>query len=362
MRKYPLFIILILSLLIVSIPGAVISIRDRSFTYPAAAVMIQTIKNGQLMRIIGASDPGATDPGAVAAAAIREARGSQSTAVSDAPEATEAKAKSAGNTVSEGNQEKSEKTDDQDIVKEPKEAKTETNEIDKDAEDETDDNPAETENEEDEDNVDDPEDEPEEEALKEFTTVGNDYFEDACLVGDSRVQGLGLYSDLPATNYGIVSMQLYRVFDKRVISTDAGKVTIPEALAMGTQYGKIYLGFGLNEMGWGNDEMFAEYYYGLIDYIKAVQPDAIIYIMGLIHVTEREEQSSSLYTNEKINHRNELLKEIAENEHVYYLDLNEVFTDENGRLAAEDSFDGIHIKAGAIDKWADYLRTHAIED
>ena len=108
MRKYPLFIILILSLLIVSIPGAVISIRDRSFTYPAAAVMIQTIKNGQLMRIIGASDPGATDPGAVAAAAIREARGSQSTAASDAPEATEAKAKSAGNTVSEGNQEKSE--------------------------------------------------------------------------------------------------------------------------------------------------------------------------------------------------------------------------------------------------------------
>ena len=363
MKKYPLFIIIILSILTVSLPGAIISIRDMNFTYPAAAVMIQTIKNGQLMRVIGASDPGGSDPGAVALA-IKEAQDKQKGAGTD--EKTEAASEDTSEAYTET--ESREDTEDasvsadaakgnEDILEESDDESSEDDKEDGGDEDTDDEDGTEEATEADE--ADEDEDDGE---LKEFTTVSNNYFEDACFIGDSRVQGLGLYSDLPATNYGIVGMQLYRVFDKKVISTDMGKVTITDMLAGEPKYGKIYLGFGLNEMGWGNNDMFAEYYYGLIDYIKAVQPDAIIYVMGLIHVTEREEQSSSLYTNAKINERNELLREIAENEHVYYLDLNEVFTDENGRLASEDSFDGIHIKAGAIDKWAEYLRTHAIVD
>ncbi len=193
-----------------------------------------------------------------------------------------------------------------------------------------------------------------------FTTVGDDYFIDACFAGDSRVQGLGMYSGLPAVNYGVVGVQLYKVFDKKAIKTELGKITIPEALGGPVQYGKIYLGFGLNEMGWGNEEMFAEYYYYLIDYLKAVQPDAIIYLMGVIHVTAGEEARSPLYQNNLIDVRNETIRQVAQNERVIFLDLNEVFTDENGNLPEADSFDGVHIKANAIYKWSDYLKKHAI--
>ena len=157
-------------------------------------------------------------------------------------------------------------------------------------------------------------------------------------------------------------MTLVGVFSKKAIQTDAGKVTIPEALALGPQFGKIYMKFGLNELGWGTDEQFADYYYSFIDYTKSVQPDAIIYVMGILHVTAAEERKSSTFTNEKINHRNEVIKEVAENEHVIYLDVNEVFTDEEGCMPEGDTFDGIHVKADAIGKWADYLKTHAVEE
>ena len=348
MRKRPLFIILIITVLLVSIPGAMISIQDMNFSYPAAAVMIQTIKNGQLSRLIPITG-NPSDPDAAVEAALEQAeamRGVPIPAVS-----ADAAAPAEGGTEA------------------PTETEESTEEGEEHSEDEdSDDEDHDDEDDEDHDHEDDEEDEEHEDendedgdGLKEFTTVDDDYFEDACFIGDSRVQGLGLYSDLPATNYGVVGLSLSRVFDKK-IDTEIGKATIPEALAMGRQYGKIYLKFGLNELGWGTDEQFANYYYGLIDYIKAVQPDAIIYVMGLLHVTEGEEQKSSVFTNEHINHRNEVIKEVTENEHVYYLDVNEVFTDEYGRMPSEDSFDGIHVKADAIGKWVDYLKTHAIED
>ncbi len=335
MKKCPLFIIIVVTVLLVSIPGLIISIRDKNFTYPAAAVMIQEIKNGNLTGIFGKSKSGAEDPDAIAAEAIKKAEDLRK-------QAGEGEAEKAEDKPEEATEEKETPTEaEEEVTEEEKSDEEDSDEDSEDSEDEDEDHEPDTE-------------------YGDFVTVDDDYFEDACFIGDSRVQGLGLYSGLPATNYGVVSMTILGVFDKKAIPTDAGKVTIPEALAMGPQYGKIYLKFGINEIGYGNDETFANYYYSFIDYIKAVQPDAIIYVMSILHVTESEERKSSVFTNEKINHRNEVIKEVAENEHVIYLDVNEVFTDEYGRMPEEDSFDGIHVKADAINKWADYLKTHAI--
>ncbi|MBQ7583516.1 MAG: hypothetical protein IJT24_02800 [Lachnospiraceae bacterium] len=337
MKKYPLFIIIVVTVLLVSLPGFIICIRDKDFTYPAAAVMIQNIKNGNLSELTGISASGEDDPDEAAAEALRRA------------EELRKQAEEADKTE-DGTEEETEE--------ETEEAASKETEEETEAEDSDDEDP---ENEEDsEDNEDGEDDDDEDDDESEFTTVDDDYFEDACFIGDSRVQGLGLYSGLPATNYGIVSMTIVGVFSKKAIATDIGKVTVPEALALGPQYGKIYMKFGINELGYGTDEKFAEYYYSFIDYVKAVQPDAIIYVMSILHVTESEERKSTTFTNEKINRRNEVIKEVAENEHVYYLDVNEVFTDEYGCMPEEDSFDGIHVKADAIKKWADYLKTHAI--
>ena len=341
MKRYPLFLILTLSIITVTIPGLILCIRDKSFSYPPAAVMIQEIKHGNLVSLPGLKGSASDDPDAMAAAALKEAENLRK----NNPEA---------GTGEEASQESAMKEHKAEEKKEEASAEKDTEE-EKTGEEKT-------EEDEDEEASEEEEEESDEGDNGEFVTVDDDYFEDACFVGDSRIQGLGLYSGLPATNYGVVSMTLVGVFSKKAIQTDAGKVTIPEALALGPQFGKIYMKFGLNELGWGTDEQFADYYYSFIDYTKSVQPDAIIYVMGILHVTAAEERKSSTFTNEKINHRNEVIKEVAENEHVIYLDVNEVFTDEEGCMPEGDTFDGIHVKADAIGKWADYLKTHAVEE
>ncbi len=210
-----------------------------------------------------------------------------------------------------------------------------------------------------------PEEEEEPEVLNDpshpdFQTVGEDYFLDACFIGDSRTQGFGLYSGVETTIYAKQGLQLYRVFQDKVVPSPAGKLTIPEALASGVQFKKIYLMFGLNELGWGNNEMFADEYYDLIDVIKALQPDAVVYVQQIIHVTKSKDRDSSVFTNERIDARNEVLREVAANEHVYYLELNEVFTDEDNCLPSNYASDGIHLSAQYISVWKDYLLTHAI--
>lgn len=340
MKRYPLFLILTLSIITVTIPGLILCIRDKSFSYPPAAVMIQEIKHGNLVSLPGLKGSASDDPDAMAAAALKEAENLRK----NNPEAGTGEEASQESAMKE--HKAGEKKEEASAEKDTEEEKTEEEK---------------TEEAEDEEASEEEEEESDEGDNGEFVTVDDDYFEDACFVGDSRIQGLGLYSGLPATNYGVVSMTLVGVFSKKAIQTDAGKVTIPEALALGPQFGKIYMKFGLNELGWGTDEQFADYYYSFIDYTKSVQPDAIIYVMGILHVTAAEERKSSTFTNEKINHRNEVIKEVAENEHVIYLDVNEVFTDEEGCMPEGDTFDGIHVKADAIGKWADYLKTHAVE-
>ena len=193
-----------------------------------------------------------------------------------------------------------------------------------------------------------------------WQTVGDDYFLDACFIGDSRMKGFGMYSGLTTTTYAKVGLQLYKIFDDRIVDTVYGKLTVPEALASNIKFNKIYLMFGLNEMGSGNNEQFAQNYYQLIDAIKALQPQAIIYIQQIIHVSAGKQESQPVFANSAIDERNEVLRRVASDEHVYYLELNEVFTDEYGNLPEGYSFDGVHIAASSMQIWKDYLKTHAI--
>lgn len=336
---------LIVTAVLISIPGLYMNISAGSFSHPAAAVTIHAVKNREIEQmapepladLLGLHNSKADIPDEINAVIEASSR----TSGSHKTDSTVSGDDVAANGEGEENID-------------PDETGSGVGE--------TDEEDSEEEGSYDEDEDEDEDDEEEEDTYpKEFTTVDDDYFTDAVFLGDSRVQGLGLYSDLPAVNYGVVSMQLYKVFERKAISTELGKVTVPEKLTMDPPYGKVYLKFGLNELGWGNNGLFEEYYYTLIDYIKAVEPDAVIYVMSVIHVTAAEQASSSVFNNDAIDKRNEVLKEIAENEHVYYLDLNEVFTGEDGCLPAEDSFDGIHIRSQAMYKWVDYLKTHAIE-
>ncbi len=196
----------------------------------------------------------------------------------------------------------------------------------------------------------------------EFTEVDEDYFCDALFIGDSRTVGLSEYCeplDERATFYAKVSLTIYDVMKKSFVPDGNDKITVDEALS-NNQFAKIYIMLGLNEIGTGTPETFAEQYGLVLDRIRELQPDAIIYIQGIMHVTEKKSSRDKYFNNDNINARNEAIAQFADNKTVFYMDMNEAVDDENGNLLAELTFDDVHLKASSYQRWYDFLLGHGI--
>ena len=196
----------------------------------------------------------------------------------------------------------------------------------------------------------------------EFTPVDEDYFTDALFIGDSRTVGLSEYCeplDERATFYAKVSLTIYGALNKPFIKTDSGTITVDEALSK-NRFGKIYIMLGLNEMGTGTVETFTEEYASVIDRIRELQPDALIFIQGIMHVSEKKSRQDKYFNNPNINERNEALAQLADNKTIFYMDMNEAVDDENGNLIAELSFDDVHLKASSYQRWYEFLLNHGI--
>lgn len=193
-----------------------------------------------------------------------------------------------------------------------------------------------------------------------WKTVDEDYFKDALFIGDSRQQGFGLFSGIEDTTvYAQKSYVISKASTLPIVQTPIGKITLADALAIQQhKFKKIYIMFGLNEMGSYNADQVDQYYYNLIDYIKKMQPGATIYIESIIHVTAQKAQSTPIFDNAKIDERNEHLKNVAKNEKIVYLNLNNVLTDEDGNLFADAASDGVHLKGEYIQIWKEYLMEH----
>jgi len=207
---------------------------------------------------------------------------------------------------------------------------------------------------------------PEDPTQYDFIEVGDDYFNDALFIGDSRQQGFGLYSGMDnITVYADRGYQIYDTSTKAVIDSPAGKLTVYDALAVNQhKFKKVYIMFGVNEMtGGASHDVMTKYYYSLIHEVKRMQPDAIIYLEGVFHVTKELSDNRPNISNTRINEKNEILKNVAKDEGIVFLDLNEIpeFTDENGALVPEATDDGIHLHNGYISLIKDYLYKHAVE-
>ena len=196
----------------------------------------------------------------------------------------------------------------------------------------------------------------------EFTEVDDDYFTDAVFIGDSRTVGLSEYCeplDTRATFYAKVSLTIYDVFKKEYIKTDDGKIGLEQALTE-NQYGKVYIMLGLNEIGTGDNEYFKNAYAEVINKIRELQPDAIIYIQGIMHVAAAKSRVDKNFNNEKINSRNASLAELADNKTIFFIDMNESVDDEEGNLDSTLSSDDVHLKASAYERWHEFLLHNAI--
>lgn len=199
--------------------------------------------------------------------------------------------------------------------------------------------------------------------VREFQTVDDAYFHDALFIGNSRTVGLSMFGSMPeeTTFYATVGMNIFDLMGSSAqIPPEEGPEQSFASLMSEKQFGKIYIMLGINDLGTGTNESFAEYYKGVIDQIHQLQPDAIIYIQSIINVSAARDAQGDYISNAVIDQRNALIKELADNDYCFYLNVNEVLVDANGCLNADYTSDGIHLGGGSLSIWEDYLYSHAI--
>lgn len=199
----------------------------------------------------------------------------------------------------------------------------------------------------------------------ERAAVDNDYFADAAFVGDSRTDGFMLYSGVGGgKNLTSNGLSIFKLDERKSLTIGDKEYTLLEALAL-EEYGKVYLCLGINELGIYRDNDFYESYCSAIDQIRRVQPNAVIYIQGLIpvNISEVESYNGNKYglSNDHLRVYNDLMRQAAEEKQVVYLDLYSAFADENGELPPGSSRDGVHLGKDACMRWLDYLKTHTVE-
>lgn len=192
-----------------------------------------------------------------------------------------------------------------------------------------------------------------------FTNVDESYFTDALFIGDSRLQGFGMWSGLPATFYTAVGFQLYNYETTKVVQTENGKVPIFDAMPFDA-FTKVYIKVGLNEMGWANEEKFENLYAEVIAKIREREPRAIIYIHGLLPVTASKDAEGTAHNNVNITERNAALRDFAVSQKAYFVDAGQSVVGPDGCLPGEMTSDGIHLKSQYMGMWKQYLMNNAV--
>lgn len=134
---------------------------------------------------------------------------------------------------------------------------------------------------------------------------------------------------------GFVSHELFEVID--VCATDL-------------RPSKIFINIGTNDLSDSRIPIreIMENYDKIISAIEARLPDTVIYLMAYYPVNyeaaaENMKECLKIRSNEKLRTASAEVKKLAEKHGQRYIDINKNLTDEQGRLKAEYTIEGLHI-------------------
>ncbi len=200
--------------------------------------------------------------------------------------------------------------------------------------------------------------------VTESEPVDLSYFDSAVFLGDSLTQGLQIYdTGLPNAHYcAYRGVGPNAVVNGTTCTRIDGVQEVPlEALASYAPK-SVYILLGTNVLTQDTDyTSFLNYYSLMLDNIRALLPDADIYVQSITPV--RPEVSagaghSGMYGARFIRVNNDLAA-LAVEKGCYFLDLWEMLADANGDLKAEYAQpDGYHLLPEGYAAWVSYLRTH----
>ena len=180
--------------------------------------------------------------------------------------------------------------------------------------------------------------------------VPEGYYGDAAFIGNSIVQGLQIYD-----YEGVLSGAAFYAENSMTVlgSSDF------EASVNAGGYGKVYIGLGINEIGYDFDDLRAAFT-ELIGGLRASDPDRLICLMSLTPVSRNSSATSRYFTKDNVLAFNEMLHDIAEREGVWYMDVYSALADEEGYLPADVTADGVHFSSAYYGRWYELFKTNYV--
>ena len=191
-------------------------------------------------------------------------------------------------------------------------------------------------------------------------TIEDVYFTNVFMGGDSRMGSLYLYSDLQdkgAEIHYVTSLSLWRIYDAYMATAEAPLYD----LMMATSRNNIYLLIGINEIRGADLDAWKTELGNIIHELKDAKPDVHIYLLGCYHpryLTDITDEQLAA----RVDEQNSKMKELAEENHIYYIDSDEGLDDEAGLLREDLTWDGLHLNVEGSQHFADFISQHVVRE
>ena len=145
-------------------------------------------------------------------------------------------------------------------------------------------------------------------------------------------------------------------------------LTVIDVCVVDLMPSKVFINIGTNDLSWSSIPISAlmDNYDKIITTIESVVPNVKIYLMAYYPVnyeaaSEEMKECLKIRTNEKITAANAEVKKLAEKHGQRYIDINRNLKDEQGRLRAEYTIEGMHINEDGYRAVYDDIMTYVKE-
>lgn len=126
------------------------------------------------------------------------------------------------------------------------------------------------------------------------------------------------------------------------------------------QPSKLFILIGINDIGKDiPDAVIADNIRKIILRVQTECPSTKIYVQSILPLNPDVPNFPQHYDKqEHVLNTNKLIKQVAENSHVTYVNIHDLFTDSQGKLEAKYTIDGLHLKpiGEGYEKWVGYLQ------
>lgn len=189
-----------------------------------------------------------------------------------------------------------------------------------------------------------------------------EFMENTIFVGDSVCRALYVYDELLTTKQvaatgGAAARNIYDYTFKM----EDNEFTLREA-AEHYKPAYFFLWMGINDINMTEKDVYAENLKNIAEDMLSLSPDSKVVILSMSPTADYHEWNA----NERIREYNAAAREMCEGldgEEIYYLDIQDILSDEEGYLLPDcDSGDGMHLSQMAYTRLLSYITAALDED